>query len=187
MSQPALKYYTEEEYLAFERASQEKHEYYKGEIFGMSGASYKHNVIQVNIITLLRSHLKGKNCRPFGSDLRVHSPKKSLYTYPDVLVVCEEPKFADDNFDTLLNPAIIIEILSPSTANYDRTTKLDLYLEIESLKEYILIDSTRTFFVHYIKDNAGKWMYEKADDDKDTLVIASLGFSAPLADIYDGI
>lgn len=111
MSQPAIKYITDSEYLAFEREAEERHEYYKGEIFAMSGASFKHNIIEDNLRVLVGSFLKGKKCRSFGSNLRIHIPQNTLYTYPDILIVCGEPKLADEYFDTLLNPAVIIEIL----------------------------------------------------------------------------
>src|SRR4051812_32580890 len=115
MSQPAIKHISEFEYLASERGAQERHEYYKGEIFAMSGASFKHNIIEDNVRGTLYSYLRGTKCRSFGSNLRIHIPKNSLYTYPDILIVCDEPTFIDNEFDTLLNPAVIIEILSPST------------------------------------------------------------------------
>ncbi len=187
MLQPPLKYCTEEEYLAFERAAQEKHEYYKGEIFAMSGASFKHNVLQINIVTLLSNHLKGKNCRPFGSDLRIHIPSNSFYTYPDVIIVCDEPEFADKEFDTLLNPSVIIEILSPSTANYDRGAKFDLYREIESLQEYILIDSNSMHFVHYIKNPDATWTLSETRKPGDDFFITSVDFKVQLAEVYAGI
>src|SRR4051794_29577072 len=128
MAQPAVKYLTEKEYLAFERNALDKHEYYRGKLFAMSGASFKHN------------HLIGKQCREFGSNLRIHIPSNTLYTYPDIIVLCNEPEFTDDEFDTITNPSVIIEILSPSTANYDRGAKFNLYREISTLKEYLLVD-----------------------------------------------
>jgi len=114
-------------------------------------------------------------------------PPAIHYTpYPDVLIVCDEPKFLDDEFDTLLNPAVIIEILSPSTANCDRGAKFDLYSEIESLKEYILIDSTETFFVHYIKNDDGTWTLSKTRELSDPFFITCINFTIPLAEIYAG-
>ena len=186
MSQPALKYYTEEEYLAFERASQERHEYYKGEVFAMSGASFKHNVIQINIITLLGNHLKGKACRPFGSDLRIQIPSNSLYTYPDVVIVCEEPKFADKEFDTILNPSVIVEILSTSTASYDRGDKFALYRKISSLKEYILVDSTSINFTSHVKNDDGTWTLYETQNLGDQFSIVTIDFKVSLSEVYAG-
>jgi Uma2 family endonuclease len=186
MTLPAVKHVTEAEYLAFERESQERHEFYKGEIFLMSGASFKHNIIEDNIRGGLHAFLKGKKCRSFGSNLRIHIPQNSLYTYPDVLIVCDEPKFVDGEFDTLLNPAVIIEILSPSTANYDRGAKFDLYREIESLQEYILLDSSTTHFVHYIKNPDSTWTLSESKNTEDPFFITSIQLQIPLSDVYSG-
>src|ERR1700712_180248 len=110
MAQAAAKCLTEKEYLVFERGALDKHEYYKGEIFAMSGASFKHNLIEDNLRIALGVFLKGKKCSSFGSNLRIHIPSNTLYTYPDIIVICDEPNFVDDEFDTITNPSIIIEI-----------------------------------------------------------------------------
>jgi len=187
MSQPAIKYTTEAEYLSFERESQERHEYYKGEIFLMSGTSFKHNIIEDNVRGALHASLKGKKCRSFGSNLRIHIPSNSLYTYPDILVVCDEPKFVDGEFDTLLNPAVIIEILSPSTGNYDRGVKFDLYREIESLKEYILLDAATTHFVHYSKNPDSTWTLSESKNLDDPFFITTINFEILLSEVYNGV
>ncbi len=186
MSQPAIKYITELEYLSFEREAEKRHEYYKGEIFAMSGASFKHNIIEDNLRVLTGSFLKGKKCRSFGSNLRIHIPKNTLYTYPDILIVCDDPKLSDEFFDTLLNPAVIIEILSPSTANYDRGAKFDLYREIESLKEYILIESTTIHFVHYIKNPDLTWTLSESKNLNAPFFITTIGLQISLAEVYSG-
>lgn len=186
MSQPAVKHITEAEYLAFERESQERHEFYKGEIFLMSGASFKHNVIEDNLRGTLHAFLKGKKCRSFGSNLRIHIPKNTLYTYPDILIVCDEPKFVDNEFDTLLNPAVIIEILSPSTGNYDRGAKFDLYREIETLKEYILIDSATIHCIQYAKNTDSTWTFSEAKAPGDTFNIKTIALQLQLSAVYDG-
>ena len=141
MDSPDLKYITQEAFLDAERLATEKHEYFKGEVFARSSASIPHNIISTNCLTEIINALKGKNCRPFGSDLRVHIPKNTLYTYPDISIICGEIETTDDKFDTATNPSVIIEILSASTKNYDKGQKFSLYREIECLKEYILIDS----------------------------------------------
>ena len=133
--------YTIEEYLEMENAAAEKHEYYKGEIFAMSGAKLTHNMIVTNIFGNLYSKLKGKPCRPFGSDMRIHIPANTLFTYPDISVMCGEIESRDNDDMNFLNPTVIIEVLSPSTKNYDRGEKFRLYRDIPSLKEYILVDS----------------------------------------------
>lgn len=187
MSQPAVKHVTESEYLAFERESQERHEFYRGEIFLMSGASFKHNVIEDNLRVLIGTFLRGKKCRSFGSNLRIHIPKNTLYTYPDILIVCDKPVFVDNEFDTLLNPSVIIEILSPSTGNYDRGAKFDLYREIETLKEYILVDSTNTHCIHYVKNADATWTLSEAKNLSDTFEITTIGLQLQMSDVYDGI
>lgn len=186
MSQPEVKYLSEKEYLAFERNALDKHEFYKGEVFAMSGASFKHNLIESNLRGLLHNFLKGKQCREFGSNLRIHIPSNSLYTYPDILVLCKEPDFVDEEFDTITNPSIIIEILSPSTADYDRGAKFDLYREILTLKEYLLIDSKTVHTVLYTKNNDSTWILSETKNLTDNILLPSIDFKISLADIYEG-
>ncbi|MGI8635387.1 MAG: Uma2 family endonuclease [Segetibacter sp.] len=187
MSQPAIKHTTEAEYLSIERESQERHEYYKGEIYLMSGASFEHNIIEDNLRVMFGSFLKGKRCRSFGSNLRVHVPKNTLYTYPDILIVCDTPKFVDNEFDTLLNPAVLIEILSPSTGNYDRGAKFDLYREIETLKEYLLVDSSAIHCIHYLKNADNTWTLSEFKNLDDTINIVTIDFKSKLSEMYEGI
>lgn len=187
MAQPVTKYISEKEYLAFERNALDKHEYYQGEIFAMSGASFKHNLIESNLRLALGIFLKGKTCREFGSNLRVHIPKNTLYTYPDILVLCDEPDFVDDEFDTITNPSIIIEILSPSTANYDRGAKFDLYRDVLSLREYLLIDSQTIHIVVYSKNNDNTWTLSETKNLNDNITLPSINFIINVTDVYDGI
>ena len=127
------------EYLAFERESQKKHEYFKGEVFAMAGAGTRHNILFSNLFIELGMRLKGKPCRPFGSDMRVHIPQNTLFTYPDISIFCGEPNVYEE--DSAIGPIALIEILSKSTKNYDRGEKFKLYRDIPTLKEYILVDS----------------------------------------------
>jgi Uma2 family endonuclease len=187
MAQPVAKYVSEKEYLAFERNALDKHEYYKGEIFLMSGASFKHNLIESNFRLLLGNYLKGKKCREFGSNLRIHIPQNTLYTYPDILVLCDEPDFVDDEFDTITNPSVIIEILSPSTANYDRGAKFDLYREITTLKEYVLVDAKTIHVVVYTRNMDNTWTLSETKDLNDNIHLPSIDFTVNVADIYEGI
>lgn len=187
MSQPATKYITELEYLSYEREAEERHEYYKGEIFAMRPVPFKHNIVEDNLRGLLGNFLKGRKCRSFGCNLRIHIPQNTLYTYPDILIVCDEPKLSDEHFDTLLNPAVIIEILSPSTANYDRGAKFDLYREIESLKEYILIDSATIHFVHYVKNPDLTWTLSDSRNPDAPFFISTIGLQIPLSEVYSGV
>jgi Uma2 family endonuclease len=187
IKEPAVDYnkmkYTIEEYLEKERDSDIKHEYYRGEIFAMAGAGLPHNVISVNVLTSVKSSLKGKPCRPYGSDFRVHIPRNSLFTYPDISIVCGEPTIHDE--DNLLNPAVIIEILSPSTKSYDRGRKFSLYKEIPTLKEYILIDSEFIKVEAWFLGSDGYWALKEYDTIKDYFVIDIIGQSLLLSDVYE--
>jgi Uma2 family endonuclease len=187
MSQAAVNYISQEEYLAFEREALDKHEYYNGEIFAMSGASFKHNLIETNLRGALYNFLKDSNCNQFGSNLRVHIPANSLYTYPDILVLCDAPVFTDEVFDTITNPSIIVEILSPSTANYDRGVKFYLYRENPSLNEYLLIDSQSIHVIVYTKNADNTWTLSETKNMEDTVSLSSIHFTTGIADIYRGI
>jgi Uma2 family endonuclease len=187
MNNLAHKAKTPEEYLAFERASPEKHEYYQGEIFAMSGAGMRHNQIQVNFIREVGWFLKGKPCDVFGSELRVHIPDNSLYTYPDALIVCDKPQLLDDEFDTLLNPVIIVEILSRSTQSYDRGDKFMLYRAIPSLQEYILINSEKAGVEHYRRQPDQTWVLQEEHSITGMLTLHSIHFSLSLSELYSGV
>ena len=187
MAEAALKHISIEEYLVAERAATEKHEYYKGEIFAMSGASIPHNRIQANIIREVGLALKGKSCDVFGSDLRIHIPSNSLFTYPDAVIVCGELETLDDAFDTILNPTAIFEILSPSTQSYDRGDKFNLYRAIPSLKEYVLIASETVGVEKYTRQENGQWLLQEWKETSDTIVLESISYSLPLVEIYAGI
>ena len=145
VKEPAVAYNKEkisiEAYLEMENASLEKHEYYKGEIFAMSGAKVSHNTISGNLFVTLSNKLKGKKCKPYNSDQRIHIQSNTLFTYPDISIICGEIITLNNDEYNVLNPAVIIEVLSKSTKNYDRGEKFKLYRDITTLKEYILVDS----------------------------------------------
>jgi len=186
------KLYTVEEYLAFERAADEKHEYIDGEIVplhearevtAMAGASRRHNLISGNFFGEARNQLKGKNCEIYPNDMRVRM-SASRYSYPDVVVVCGEPQFADDEFDVLLNPTVLVEVLSFSTRFRDKTEKLEESRKLESLKECLLIEQDKIFVEHYIKQTPKQWLlriYENADE---TVILESIGCEIAVSDIY---
>ncbi len=180
-------YLSEADYLSFERQAEEKHEYYKGGIFAMSGASFEHNIIEDNIRGELYNFLKGTNCRSVGSNLRVSVQANSLYTYPDVLVICGKPEFIDNEFDTVLNPTLIIEILSASTAGYDKGIKFELYREIPSLKEYIAIDSTKIHIEQFINNDNKTWTLQEYKSSEISFVIACINMPVLVADWYNGV
>ena len=184
----AKKHYTQSEYLEQERKADFKSEYYKGEIFAMSGASLLHNRITTNFIVFLGLKLKGKNCRPYGSDLRLHIPGNTLYTYPDISVVCGKEELLDQNFDTLLNPVFIAEILSPSTLSYDTGNKFTLYRSIASLKEYWTISSLEYRLQKFVKNESNNtWILSETINPNDSMVLESLGLTVSMIDLYEGV
>jgi Uma2 family endonuclease len=187
MGRAELKYITEQEYLYGERLATEKHEYFQGEIFAMGGARVAHNRIQINCIGNLFSKLKGKKCQPFGSDLRIHVKKNTLYTYPDISIICGEIEMIDDTFDTATNLAVIIEILSESTRNYDKGGKFTLYRGIDSLQEYILIDSESVMVEKFTRNADNSWQLTEYKTLEEKFSIQTVEIEMQLADIYDNV
>lgn len=185
---PTKKYVTPEEYLIFERAADEKHEYLNGEIFAMSGAKMEHVRISGNINTSLSNHFKGRKCQSFQSDLRVYIPKTGLYTYPDVTVVCGQPEMVPDGYlDTLVNPDVIIEVLSPSTAEYDRGAKFDHYKTIPSLKDYVLVWQDKKRAARYTKKDEQNWLLTDFIGDDASIELSSIDCTLRMEDIYDKV
>jgi len=174
-----------EEYLAFERGSHEKHEYFKGEVFAMSGAGPRHNIIFSNLFGEIVIKLKGKSCKPFGSDMRLHIPQSTLFTYPDISIYCGELNY-DLEDDNAINPTVLIEILSPSTRDFDRGGKFKLYREIPSLKEYVLVDTESILVEVFRVNESAHWELEEYKSPEQTLQFTSLSISVALKDIYQG-
>ena len=179
--------YTIEEYLEIENASDEKHEYYHGEIFAMSGAKLPHNEITSNLHYRLRQQLQGKPCQPYGSDLRIYIEKNTLFTYPDFSIFCGEVNTLNNDEMNALNPTIIIEVLSPSIKSYDRGEKFMLYRGIPSLKEYILIDSEAIQIEAFAINAGGNWELREFKSIEDTLVMPAIQVSISLTDIYESV
>jgi Uma2 family endonuclease len=177
---------TIEEYLELEEASREKHEYYRGEVFAMSGPKVQHNIIAGNIFGSLGNKLKGKSCRPFNSDQRIHIEKNTLFTYPDISIICGEIKTLNDDEWNVLNSVILIEILSPSTKNYDRGEKFMLYRDIPTLKEYILIDSESIHIEIFRLNASSHWELEEYLTASEIMELFSVDISIPLSEIYEG-
>lgn len=180
-------YFTAKEYLDMERVAPTKSEYYAGEIFAMAGASSRHTVIVANVVYLLVGQLKGRKCSAHANDLRVHVKQIGLYTYPDVVVICGQPLFADNQKDTLLNPNVIVEVLSDSTEQWDRGRKFAMYRTIESLTDYLLITQNSALVEHYVRQPAGQWVLSDHRGLEAAVVIASIDCTLPLADIYDKV
>ncbi|MET0754046.1 MAG: Uma2 family endonuclease [Pyrinomonadaceae bacterium] len=179
--------FTPEEYLEYERNSDEKHEYLEGEIFAMSGAKRNHNIIAWNIGDELKQKLKGRNCEAYPADTRVFVPETGLYTYPDLVVVCGEPKFQDSVSDTLLNPVLLIEVFSDSTEGYDRGKKFQNYRAIESLQEYVLVAQDEARIEKYVKSGDGFWVLSDAVGIKAEIKFDSIDCIIALKEVYDKI
>jgi Uma2 family endonuclease len=190
VKEPALKYNytTAVEYLEIERTSlRDKHELHQGTIITMTGASLKHNQIVSNLIGTIHPYLKDKFCNVYPSDLRTKVFIEDSFTYPDVTIVCGEPKLMDEHFDTLLNPSVIIEVLSPSTEKYDKGFKFFHYMQIPSLKEYIMIGSTGIYIHTSRKQDDSLWKFEEITDPDTSLFIRTIEYNIPLHDIYDSV
>ena len=184
---PQYNFIIAEDYLEQERAALEKHEYYRGEVFAMSGSSLEHVIITRNLTISIGNKLKGKSCQPYGNDLRMHIPLNTLFTYPDLSIICGKPELLDNNFDTATNPTVIIEILSPSTRNYDMGIKFKLYRDINALKEYILIDSENVYVEKHVRQANNSWLLSEVKNIDEQLKIESVQIIIALKDIYEGI
>ena len=187
MSSQAKTFITEEEYLAIERKAQIKSEYFAGEIFALAGASRQHNRIVTNLVTGLDNQLKERPCNVYSSDLRVKINKSGLYTYPDVVVTCGEELFSDENRDVLLNPFVIIEVLSDSTEAYDRGEKFEHYQQVDSLLEYLLVAQHSYRVEQYVKQNNKSWLYSELHELQDIIKMGSIECHLTVKDIYDKV
>jgi len=187
MSIQPKKNYTEAEYLELERAAEFKSEFYKGEIFAMSGASLQHILIVSNIVASLHQQLKNKKCSVYANDLRIAVKKNTLYTYPDVIVVCGEPELLDDKKDTVTNPKIIIEVLSKSTEQYDRVKKFELYRELDSLEEYLLVSQNEFRVEQFTKQNSLQWLFSEVTKKTDSIKIQTIEAELSVEDIYEKV
>ena len=188
MSAEPIRKLTPEEYLAFERQSEIKNEFWHGEIFAMAGASEAHNLIITNVIGELRGQLKGHSCKVYPNDMRVSIPRSRMYTYPDVTVVCGKAEFDDRMRDTLLNPTLIIEVLSPSTENYDRTEKFKSYRTIESLKEYVLISQKKPQIECYMRQkDTPFWIFSAVSELEAVAELTTIGCRLALSEVYENV
>ncbi|MEY6431795.1 Uma2 family endonuclease [Thioalkalicoccus limnaeus] len=183
--QSAAQRMTREEYLAFEETSEIKHEFFNGEIFAMTGGTFEHSAIAVQIASLLNARPSTKGCRPMNSDMRVRTPS-GLDTYPDISVYCGEPHLTDNRL-TLLNPVLIIEVISPNTSSYDRGDKFKLYRSIPTLKDYLLVDSQQMLVEHFRRTANEEWILHVYQKPEETVALGSIDDSLALADIYHGI
>ena len=179
----AQTYFTPEEYIALERKAHFKSEYFNGHIIAMSGASRAHNRITGDISTELNLQLRGKDCEIFSSDMRVRAGDSDAYFYPDVVVVCGKQEFEDNVLDTLLNPILVVEVLSPSTEAYDRGEKFTRYKHIASLQEYLLVSQDSVRVKHH-RRHVAQWMLSHYRYLEEVLLLPSIGCELSLRDIY---
>ncbi|MCS6844015.1 MAG: Uma2 family endonuclease [Caldilineales bacterium] len=178
---------TPQEYLDTERRAETKSEYWAGQVYAMAGASERHNSIQANTLASLVTQLRGRPCKAYGSDMRVKVERMGLYTYPDAVVVCGQPVLEDSHQDTLLNPSVIFEILSPSTEAYDRGAKFEAYRKLETLTDYVLISQDEALVEHYARQPDGRWLLTDYRGLEAVLALPSIQCSLPLAEIYDKV
>ncbi len=187
MSSQPKTFITPEEYLAIERKAEYKSEYFNGEMFAMAGASERHVLIVTNVVAELRGQLRRRPCTVYSTDLRVRVSPTGLYTYPDVVVVCGQPQFADDQRDTLLNPTLIVEVLSESTKDYDRGGKFEHYRSLASLNEYVLIAQDKHHVEHFVRQPDNRWLLSETNRLEDTIHLSSIDCDLALAEVYDKV
>lgn len=176
-----------EEYLELERTCQVRHEYLDGELREMPGGNDKHSLLKVNVVTALRVALRSKPCTLYNSDLKIKLPKPKLYTYPDASVVVGESSLESSKNDSLLNPRVIVEVLSKSTESYDRGDKFEHYQTVESFTDYLLVSQTSYRVEHYLRQTDDTWLLKIYRGLEAKVVITSTECELFLADIYDGV
>lgn len=179
---------TPEDYLTFEREADSRHEFLDGEIFQMAGESLSHSRVCMNLAREVGNKLKGRLCEALSPNMKVRTSNASLFSYPDLTIVCGEPQFHDVKKDVLTNPRVVFEVLSPSTAEYDRTTKFQRYrMGNETLTDYILVSQDKCFVEHFRKSASGDWLYRSFAALEDDLSIESIECELSLHEIYDRV
>ena len=175
--------YTPEEYFALEAQSEEKHEYFDGEVFAMAGTSIPHNLLTLNIAMSLRAAVRPRGCRVFMEDVRLAVQEGRHYTYPDIMVTCDPADRRETH--QVRHPVLIVEVLSPGTQDYDRTEKFSRYQKLPSLRHYLLVSQAAWTVEWFRRDEAGQWIYTLLNDPESVLEIPDLGLVLPLAELYD--
>lgn len=187
MSAVPKRFITPAEYLAIERQAEFKSEYLNGEMFAMAGAKFEHSLVKDNLARETGNWLRDSSCRVVTSDLRVKVSSSGLYTYPDIVIVCGEPQFEDDAVDTLLNPQVLVEVLSESTERYDRGAKFKHYRQIPSLREYVLVAQDQMLLERYVRQPDESWLLTAFGDPARPFEYATVPARIPLSDIYRGV
>ncbi len=186
MATEPLPRFTLEQYLALERQEEGKSEYHNGEIFSMSGGTELHARLSFRIAHLLELYLKGM-CRVYGSDLKIYLEKQDLCVYPDAMAICGEPEFLDQRNDVIKNPSLIVEVLSPSTASYDKARKSIYYRDLPSLQHCLLIEQDQVYVEHSARHENGTWLLNSHTSLDRTITLSGLSVSIPVSEIYTGI
>ena len=187
MQAQAKSYIEPDDYLAIDSQAEYKSEYFRGEIFAMSGASLRHAEIVTNLVSNLHGQLRKSSCRVYSSDVRVKVAPTGLYTYPDVVIVCGKAQTERKKEDTLINPVVILEILSPSTEAYDRGEKFEHYRTLESLTDYLLVAQNKAKIEHFHRQDDGQWALSESRSIDDTIEIASIECKLALSEVYDKV
>ncbi|MEM7483515.1 MAG: Uma2 family endonuclease [Acidobacteriota bacterium] len=183
MAQPQTRF-SPQEYLAHERAAATRSEYLDGQIFTLAGASRRHNLITLNLGAELRAQLRRRPCEVYTSAMRVKIPATGLYTYPDVVAVCGEPSFEDSELDTLLNPTLLIEVLSKSTADRDRGGKFEHYRSIDSVQEVLFVAQDRVHVMRYERQPDSTWLLSETRDGGGRMALSSIAAELDIAEVY---
>lgn len=178
---------TVQEYLAFDRSSLVRNEYFEGEVFAMTGASRRHNLISVDLTIELGQQLATRNCELYAGEMRVKVADTGLYTYPDIVVVCDEPLLEDKELDTLLNPTLIIEVLSKSTEAYDRGAKFEFYRALPSLMQVLLVSQDKIHVESYLRQEDQTWLFSETSDPASLVALPPISCSFTVANIYSKV
>ena len=179
--------YTAEEYLRLERLAETKSEFFNGEILPMPGVTREHNLINGNLLVELKNQLAGRPCEVYFCDMKVKTPSTGSYAYPDIAALCGEPQFDRGDTGTLLNPQLLIEVLSESTERHDRGLKLHHYRSIDNLLEYVLVSQSECRVERYAQSKGGEWVYGNATNPESTVELTSIACRIPLSRIYDRV
>ncbi len=181
------RYYTPEEYLELEEKAEYKHEYRNGKIIPMTGGTTNHNKIALNFAAYFKFSLKGQGYDVYIGDVRLWIPRYRQYTYPDVMVIKGQPLYAEKGTTTVMNPCLIVEVLSNSTQNYDQGDKFMYYRSIPEFNEYILIAQDRYYVMQYAKNSEAKWVLSEYEREESVLSLNSISFQIAFQDLYEGV
>ena len=177
--------FSAEEYLLLERNSSSKSEFVYGQIYNMAGASEQHISINTNLTRVIGNQLRGTGCRVFSNEMKVRTAPEGLFSYPDLTIVCGARKYHDTVKDVLLNPVVLIEILSPSTESYDAGAKFQMYKELDSLREYMLVSQSEPRIELFTRQENGLWLPTLAEELEATITLSSVVVALPLAEVYE--